>query len=571
MRQFDPYYDWLGIPPADQPPNHYRLLGLVALESDSRVIESAADRQMRHVRSFQAGPHAPESQRVLNELAAARNTLLGPGKAAYDASISPKPLVSTAGSGAKPAGKKKNPALEAVKIVAGGVGGILLGALVVRMLGIEMPWSEKPAKVVARPPVTVEPPAPENLPPIEPRPGPGPRMISEAQSPEVKPAEVVKPAPPAPVEPVPPAPQPEPAKPVEPMQDFSSIGGAKITVSGMKPVPIVSSPNLAKELVGGTRFDWINVPTSVNIDLGALEFKVEKSGAVYLLADWSHQGSGGGWTDERLTKEQLVAKGWEPLGPCPWDEKKEVELFRKICKEGESYRVRVNKYWPPLPLLPVNTDPVEPMPEANPFAPASLKLGPPYFAAGKSWIGIAYQVMPSRGTIGNFALEIDEFSVGKFSGKEHWHARGQAAVATAVTGTRRGNAVEWRDTRGSIKNDTILVAISSATHDAMEALLVPAELAADRKQYSGTYQADGFTISLNPDGTASKSHALDSPGLWSGSGKAIVVAWVDGWKDVLMIDGDKIKKMAYKPGESINGKPSNLADVTRLPSSAPGK
>ena len=25
---FDPYYKWLGIPPEEQPPNHYRLLGI---------------------------------------------------------------------------------------------------------------------------------------------------------------------------------------------------------------------------------------------------------------------------------------------------------------------------------------------------------------------------------------------------------------------------------------------------------------------------------------------------------------------------------------------------------------
>ncbi len=26
MADFDPYYQWLAIPPKDQPPNHYRLL-----------------------------------------------------------------------------------------------------------------------------------------------------------------------------------------------------------------------------------------------------------------------------------------------------------------------------------------------------------------------------------------------------------------------------------------------------------------------------------------------------------------------------------------------------------------
>ena len=29
MKQsFDPYHKWLGIPPEDQPPHHYRLLGV---------------------------------------------------------------------------------------------------------------------------------------------------------------------------------------------------------------------------------------------------------------------------------------------------------------------------------------------------------------------------------------------------------------------------------------------------------------------------------------------------------------------------------------------------------------
>ena len=28
MDGFDPYRKWLGIPPQEQPPNHYRLLGI---------------------------------------------------------------------------------------------------------------------------------------------------------------------------------------------------------------------------------------------------------------------------------------------------------------------------------------------------------------------------------------------------------------------------------------------------------------------------------------------------------------------------------------------------------------
>jgi hypothetical protein len=85
---FDAYHKWLGIPPAKQPPDHYRLLGLSQFEQDTDVIESAADKAMSHVRTFQNGAHAKQSQKLLNELAAARLCLLDDDKrAAYDATI----------------------------------------------------------------------------------------------------------------------------------------------------------------------------------------------------------------------------------------------------------------------------------------------------------------------------------------------------------------------------------------------------------------------------------------------------------------------------------------------------
>jgi len=88
---FDPYYHWLGIPPREQPPNHYRLLGVELFETNSDVIDSAAERQIRHVRSFQAGQHSRQSQQLLNELARARVTLAdATKKAAYDAELRQK-------------------------------------------------------------------------------------------------------------------------------------------------------------------------------------------------------------------------------------------------------------------------------------------------------------------------------------------------------------------------------------------------------------------------------------------------------------------------------------------------
>ena len=56
--KFDPYHKWLGIPPKDQPPNHYRLLGIELFESDADVIATAvrpadgARENVRHRRLF---------------------------------------------------------------------------------------------------------------------------------------------------------------------------------------------------------------------------------------------------------------------------------------------------------------------------------------------------------------------------------------------------------------------------------------------------------------------------------------------------------------------------------------
>jgi hypothetical protein len=82
---FDPYRKWLGIPLKDQPPNHYRLLGVELYESDLDVIEGAAERQMSFVRQYQSGEYAADAAKILNELAVARLCLLKPAtKSAYD-------------------------------------------------------------------------------------------------------------------------------------------------------------------------------------------------------------------------------------------------------------------------------------------------------------------------------------------------------------------------------------------------------------------------------------------------------------------------------------------------------
>ena len=73
---FDPYHDWLGISPAEGPPDHYALLGLPRFEPDRQAILAAADARMELLRRYQNGAHAKNSQQLLNEVSAAKICLL---------------------------------------------------------------------------------------------------------------------------------------------------------------------------------------------------------------------------------------------------------------------------------------------------------------------------------------------------------------------------------------------------------------------------------------------------------------------------------------------------------------
>ena len=82
---FDPYWQWLAIPPAEQPPDHYRILGLRLFETDRPMIAQAARARIEHVCACHDGSHPEAAERVLAHLAAARDTLLSPElKAQYD-------------------------------------------------------------------------------------------------------------------------------------------------------------------------------------------------------------------------------------------------------------------------------------------------------------------------------------------------------------------------------------------------------------------------------------------------------------------------------------------------------
>lgn len=82
---FNPYTEWLAIPPSQTPPSHYRLLGVRDFESDRERIQRSALDQLARLRVYQAGPHLELTQSLMNEISLARLVLCDPHKKAeYD-------------------------------------------------------------------------------------------------------------------------------------------------------------------------------------------------------------------------------------------------------------------------------------------------------------------------------------------------------------------------------------------------------------------------------------------------------------------------------------------------------
>ncbi|NQT15867.1 MAG: hypothetical protein HQ582_24135, partial [Planctomycetes bacterium] len=81
--KFDPYQEWLGIPPHRRPPTHYDLLGLSEGETDTERIRDAASQRYDHVKKYTlTGPLSVHANRILEELSRALKCLTDPERSA---------------------------------------------------------------------------------------------------------------------------------------------------------------------------------------------------------------------------------------------------------------------------------------------------------------------------------------------------------------------------------------------------------------------------------------------------------------------------------------------------------
>jgi hypothetical protein len=231
---FDPYLHWLGIPPHERPVDHYRLLGVALFEPDSRRIEEAADARMNLVRSYQSGPRVAYTQKLLNELSAARLCLTNPqSKASYDAVLRGRQVLGVANQPSPPPSPPSLPpgfgpaALPASMPPLG-------AAPPMGMSPMGMSPSAAPMAIPVMPqtyavPMAIPLASPLAYPSAMPYGAPPPLMGASVASP-------VAPSPPTP----PPAYAPSPAPP-----PVSAVGGPRSSANETMPEPL--APPLGQE------------------------------------------------------------------------------------------------------------------------------------------------------------------------------------------------------------------------------------------------------------------------------------------------------------------------------------
>lgn len=349
--QFDPYYRWLGIPPAEQPPHHYALLGVAKFESDPEVIRNAAFQRLTFLKVLMSGKYAALAEKINAEVLAAKQTLLDDERReAYAELLRKRELVIQPPSTSIPETvsahvaptvapesidvvrptasyrrrRSASPAMQLLGVFGGGAIGIAVGLAALNYgFGVD--------------PLSIFPVRPE-----------------VAQSDATAPQEASSDSP-SPQDNAPPATQPVERPPARPtsVAPQPAAEGANVQVAHMREVANGTDSRLPKELSDGTRFEWLQ-PAHADETNATLNVKVIDEGWLYLAAHWRNEGSAGSWKEHALSRDQLIASGWEDRGDSSLEEPggAPYALFRKRVAAGEELQIRTNKYWPPKLFVP---------------------------------------------------------------------------------------------------------------------------------------------------------------------------------------------------------------------------
>jgi hypothetical protein len=450
---FDPYHKWLGIPSEEQPANHYRLLGVQVFESDLEVVASAADRQMSHVKTQAVGKYADHSQKLLNELAAARVCLLNPDrKAKYDAQL-------------------RNRYDDQLEFVA------LKAAFVLQEHGTA-------AEGVMSPPWDVA----------------------------------------------------------------SDFDGARA---------ISKSTRKRRRENPSFRFLFILVIGMIGL-LVWYRLTPSSRNSVVLTPD-TETGPIESNRPQRSKPTDVTNRG-------------EVNHARRENARSAHDKETIGN------AVPIAEGANSPNPKPNTSDPDQRRQ--PNFSQAARWVGVGVH------TQGNAAgkefqtheMEIVAADSSSVSATGRWTAYRQNGIGRgdySLEATIRDGVVESRANstnpakgRGTFRDGGFLWKWDSPPHVG-ENWYVPTSAARDAIEFADRYRIitnsdQTYELNLFPNRTAQQSNKPEVRGGWVGTSDRVLIVWSDGWRDMLVGDGDSLKRQAFGPSISLTASPSETGEAVRI-------
>ncbi len=135
---------------------------------------------------------------------------------------------------------------------------------------------------------------------------------------------------------------------------------ATITMRNLSAVYLIVDPK-------GPVQSWSRVPDFLKgaaiysrsatggVEGGVADWEVKTTGVIYLACNWDIAGfADGEWKRECTTAARIQEQGWTEVKgqTLKQNNGKTYKLYRRVCRAEERFRLRCNKYTPPLVILP---------------------------------------------------------------------------------------------------------------------------------------------------------------------------------------------------------------------------
>jgi hypothetical protein len=197
------------------------------------------------------------------------------------------------------------------------------------------------------------------------------------------------------------------------------------------------------------------------------------------------------------------------------------------------------------------------------------------FATVDKWVGVGVHTKgPSISKqCQQVDIHVEEGSHGSFNATYNWKAltdKSESRGNYPIAGSYKDDSINWKssepngDATGILRDGVLIVKWRQPPLEG-ENWYVSEATANSGKSFAGSYKesASGSTFDLRTDGSARKSHAPSVRGIWLGDSNQVLIAWSDGWRDLLKKADGKIAKFAFAPGTGINDHPTNTGTLSK--------